>query len=118
MLNILITGGAGFIGSNLAERLASDSNNRVVIVDNLSTGRKAYIPKGHNVEFVKADVNNFDMLASVFKKNKFDYVYHYAAVVGVERTLQNPLKVLRDIDGIRNILDLSNDNGVTIPRHF
>ena len=42
----------------------------------------------------------------------FDYVFHYAAVVGVHRTLQNPLAVLRDIDGIRNILELSKNTGV------
>jgi UDP-glucuronate decarboxylase len=43
---------------------------------------------------------------------QFDYVFHYAAVVGVQRTLDNPIKVLEDIDGIRNILDLSKNTGV------
>ncbi|GAL74976.1 dTDP-glucose 4,6-dehydratase [Nonlabens ulvanivorans] len=44
--------------------------------------------------------------------HKFDYVFHYAAMVGVQRTLDNPIKVLQDIDGIKNILRLSKNTGV------
>lgn len=111
---ILITGGAGFIGSSLAERLASDPENKVVIVDNLLTGSPINIPnsKHQNVKFIKADVNQFNDISSIFHAFQFDYVFHYAAVVGVKRTLANPVMVLNDLKGIDNILNLSKNTGV------
>ncbi|HEV7334081.1 MAG TPA: NAD-dependent epimerase/dehydratase family protein [Flavisolibacter sp.] len=113
MVKILITGGAGFIPSSLAERLASDDNNEIVLVDNLITGRKNNIPIADNVKFIKCDVNCYVDIAAVMTSYKFDYVFHYAALVGVQRTLDNPVQVLEDIKGIKNILDLCKNTGVT-----
>ncbi len=112
MTKFLITGGAGFIGSNLAAKLSEDPDNQVTVVDNLLTGYAKYLSKRPNLRFVKASVNNFHDISSVFYAGGFDYVYHYAAVVGVARTLQNPVMVLEDIDGIKNILELSKNTGV------
>lgn len=114
MARILVTGGAGFIASDLALKLAEDPGNQVVVVDNLLTGDVAKIPKPAkgDLRFVKCDVNRFDDISGVFYANRFDHVFHYAAVVGVKRTTDNPVMVLRDIDGIRNILDLSKNTGV------
>jgi UDP-glucuronate decarboxylase len=111
---ILVTGGAGFIGSSLAERLSKDEENYVVIVDNLLTGSISKIPKSNhqNVKFIKADVNEFNDISAIFHAYKFDYVFHYAAVVGVKRTLANPVMVLNDLKGINNILQLSKNTGV------
>lgn len=109
---ILITGGAGNVGSALARRLAEDSSNTVVIIDNLTTGDKHKIPQSSNVVSIKADVNNYNDIVPVFGRYNFDYVFHYAAVVGVERTLNNPMSVLEDIEGIKNILNLSKNTGV------
>ncbi|HSX47303.1 MAG TPA: NAD-dependent epimerase/dehydratase family protein, partial [Patescibacteria group bacterium] len=89
----MVTGGSGFIGSNLATKLAENDNNKVVAVDNLSTGFKKYIEPKNNLKLIKADVNNFNEISGVFYE-PFDYVYHYAAVVGVQRTLNNPVAVL------------------------
>lgn len=111
MPNFLVTGGAGFIGSNLAQKLASDPDNEVTVVDSLLTGSKDHIRESSNLRFIKADVNNFHDIAGIFF-NGFDYVYHYAAVVGVQRTLNNPIQVLRDIDGFKNILELSKNTRV------
>jgi UDP-glucuronate decarboxylase len=111
---ILITGGAGNIGASLARRLARDPNNRIAIVDNLTTGRKDKLPPASldNWRFIKADVNSFNDIAPVISSGRFDFIFHYAAVVGVQRTLANPKAVLNDIEGIKNILDLAKNTGV------
>lgn len=112
--NILVTGGAGFVGSGLVEGLIADPNNFVVVVDNLQTGSKTKLPfaKHNNLKFIQCDVNTKPEITSVFHTYAFDYVFHYAALVGVQRTLQNPVAVLEDITGIKNILNLSKNTGV------
>lgn len=118
MPNILVTGGAGFIGSALAEKLISDKKNYVVIVDDLSTGDKGKLPKlpRFNWGFIKADVNNYNEMMPIMTSYQFDYVFHFAALVGVIRTQENPVKVLKDIDGINHILSLSKNT--TVKRVF
>lgn len=113
-IKILVTGGAGFIPSCLAEKLAENENNFVVLADNLLTGSMDKIPvsKHNNIKFIKCDVNEIKDTASIFRSYDFDYVFHYAALVGVQRTLENPVKVLQDIDGIKNILELSKNTSV------
>jgi UDP-glucuronate decarboxylase len=114
MARILVTGGAGFIASDLALKLAEDPSNVVVVVDSLLTGEvsKVKVPERSNLHFIKCDVNRFEDISGVFYAYRFDHVFHYAAMVGVKRTTDNPVLVLRDIDGIRNVLDLSKNTGV------
>lgn len=114
MRKILVTGGAGFIGSALAIRLMQDPDNYVIVVDNYLTGKPKNLEvfNGVNARFVKCDVNHFRDISQVMISYSFDFVFHYAAVVGVQRTLDNPVMVLRDIDGIQNILELSKNTGV------
>ena len=114
MSRILITGGAGFIPSELATRLAQDKGHEVLAVDNLLTGdiRKLPLAEHVNLRFIKCDVNRFEDISSVVFAFRPEYVFHYAAVVGVKRTTDNPVMVLRDIDGIRNVLDLCKNTGV------
>lgn len=114
MARILVTGGAGFIASDLAIKLASKPGNDVTVVDNLLTGDRRKLPAGlpSNLHFIKCDVNRYEDISAVFYANRFEHVFHYAAVVGVKRTIENPVMVLRDIDGLRNILDLSKNTGV------
>ena len=111
---ILLTGGAGNIGSALANKIISDPNNFLVIVDDLSTGFKEKLPspEQENWKFIKADVNNMADLTNIMQSFRFDYVFHFAAVVGVTRTQENPIRVLNDINGIRNILNLSKNSTV------
>lgn len=108
-MNVLITGGAGNIGSALANRLSKDSNTNLVVVDNLTTGDIYKVPQSKNVSFIKANVNHYNDVVPIFGRYKFDYVFHYAALVGVQRTLENPMMVLEDIEGIKNILSLSKN---------
>lgn len=114
MTKILITGGAGNVGGALARKLVENPNYFVVIVDDLSTGSTAKLPSKEfsNWNFVNCDVNNYTSISEIMLTNHFDYVFHYAAVVGVQRTQENPILVLNDIEGIKNILQLSKNSSV------
>jgi UDP-glucose 4-epimerase len=113
MRKILLTGGAGNIGSALSKKLLEDAENELVVVDNLSTGSIDKLPKGfEKFKFIKADTNNRREMSDIMLANNFDYVFHYAALVGVKRTQDNPIQVLEDIEGIKNMLTLSKNSGV------
>ena len=114
MTKILITGGAGNVGGSLANTLVANADYEVVVVDNLRTGSVSKLPskENQNFTFIKCDVNNFSEISAIMVAWKFDYVFHYAALVGVKRTLDNPIEVLDDIDGIKNILSLAKNTGV------
>lgn len=113
MESILVTGGAGNIGSALVRTLVRRPDTEVIVADNLLTGNVEKIRlNAHNLTFIKCDVNDFDDISSLFYRFCFTHVFHFAAVVGVQRTLINPLLVLRDITGIENILRLCKNTGV------
>jgi UDP-glucuronate decarboxylase len=110
---VLITGGAGNIGGSLARHLSSKGDYDVLVVDNLQTGSIEKLPAvSGRSRFIRADVNQYTDVAPIFAAYQPDYVFHYAATVGVARTLKNPMQVLEDIDGIRNILMLGKGTGV------
>ncbi len=113
-LKILVTGGAGNIGSALVKKLLSHKFYFVVAVDDLSTGSIKKLPKldEENFKFIKANVNNMNEIDTIFYSHNFDFVFHLAAVVGVNRTQENPINVLKDIDGIKNVLELSKNSSV------
>src|ERR1700741_2766817 len=105
MQTILITGGAGFLASSLADKLLENDLYNLVLVDNFLTGDIRKLPVHPRCRFIKCDVNHYPDISAIMTSFRFDYVFHYAAVVGVKRTLKNPAMVLRDIEGIKNILD-------------
>jgi UDP-glucose 4-epimerase len=114
MIKILITGGAGNVGGALARKLVENKNYFIVIADDLSTGSMSKLPSKEykNWSFVNCNVNSYKGISEIMLVNQFDYVFHYAAVVGVKRTQENPIKVLEDIEGIRNVLQLSKNSSV------
>jgi len=113
MESILVTGGAGNIGSALVRALTKRPGADVIVADNLLTGNVLKIRMdADRVTFIKSDVNDFDDISSLFYRFRFTHVFHFAAVVGVQRTLANPLLVLRDITGFENILRLCKNTGV------
>jgi len=95
------------------ERPAHSTYTHALFIDTPPAGSLASLPKpGPNFRFVGADVNDITAVTSVVVRHAPDYIFHYAAVVGVQRTLANPISVLNDIRGIQNILELAKNTGV------
>ena len=90
---ILVTGGAGFIGSHVVDRLI-DNGYDVVVVDNLSSGNPNYV--NENATFYKLDLNDFDRLMEVFRKHKIGEVWHIAANPDVRVGSENPDEIYRN----------------------
>ena len=109
-MRALVTGGAGFIGSNLVDKLIED-NHEVIIVDNMSTGKKDNI--NHKAEFWGYDIADVDEnWDEVFKG--VDIVFHTAAKARVQPSIDNPVEFDRtNVGGIVNMLDCSKKYGVT-----
>ena len=89
MKNILVTGGAGYIGSHIVEQLIK-LKKKVIIVDNLSTGKRRLINK--KAKFYKGDIKNSNKVDFVIKKNKIDSVIHLAASLSVGESQKKPKK--------------------------
>jgi nucleoside-diphosphate-sugar epimerase len=112
MQKILITGGAGFIPSSIADGLLRTGKYFVVALDNFLTGRREFLSTSPNYKFIEGDANNRTQMEAVMKEYKFDFVFHYAAVVGVQRTTENPQWVMDDIKGLQHVFDLAKETGV------
>lgn len=111
---VLVTGGAGFIGSHMCDALIA-RGYKVVCADNLVTGKKENLSQWEdNPDFVfeYVDVNTLEELAPVFDRHTIDYIFHYANLVGVKRLEEEPLLFLDDINGSRNIVDLAKQHNV------
>lgn len=106
--NILVTGGAGFIGSHLVDRLINEGC-RVVVVDNLSSGKKEYI--NLKAKFYKVDVRSKNIF-QILKRENIEGVFHLAAQPIVEKAYENPLEVLEtNIMGTANVLEACRQKG-------
>ena len=107
---IVVTGGAGFIGSNLVERLVNNKNH-VIVIDDLSTGYIENIQEfidGKKIEFVKGSVTDINLLQDTLKD--VDYVFHQAALASVPRSVKDPLKTnFVNINGTLHVLIAAKD---------
>ena len=109
-MNILITGGAGYIGSHIAEHLIRKKIN-VIIIDNLKTGYKRLINK--NSVFIKSDINNKNLLIKTLKKYNIHTIIHLAAYLNVSEAEKNKKKYFKtNILGTKSILDSCKNSNV------
>ena len=105
-MKIIVTGGAGFIGSHLVEKLLK-SKNEVIVIDNLSTGRieniKEFLPK---IRYIKADISNYNKIEKYFKG--VDKVFHLAALADIVPSIQKPQQYFNsNVSGTLNVLRCS-----------
>jgi len=106
----LVTGGAGFIGSHISDRLLADGH-RVRILDNFSTGKHENIPLSGDVEVIAGDVGNYDTVRTAMEQ--VDIVFHEAAIASVPETVGNPLASERvNYRGTLNVLEAARHAGV------
>lgn len=110
--NIVVTGGAGFIGSNLARVLCEENN--VIVIDDLSTGHLGSIKdliNNQKIVFIKGSVTDFELLKKIFKD--VNYVFHEAAIPSVPRSVKDPIKSnYVNVNGTLNVLVTARDSGV------
>ena len=108
--NILVTGGAGYIGSHIVEQLIKDKET-VIILDNLVTGYKKLINK--NAKFIKADIENKSKIIKIIKDNNITSIIHLAAYLNVSEAEKNKKKYYKNnIIGTKNLLEACKNSNV------
>ena len=110
-MKIIITGGAGFIGSHLVKKLL-DKKHKIIVIDNFSTGRKLNIDEfKHKIKIVKADISKKGKWSKYFANVKA--VYHLAALADIVPSIKNPDKYFAaNVLGTKNILNACISNKV------
>ena len=111
MKNVLVTGGAGYIGSHIVEQLVKKSFLNIFIVDDLSTGHKRLISKKAN--FIKANINKTQLIKKIILKNKIDTIIHLAAKTIVTESEKKP-KLYYNVNvlGTRSLLNAAKNSSV------
>jgi len=110
MHKVIVTGGAGFIGSNLVDRLIND-NYQVIVIDNESSECNDTFYYNEKARYYKYDIENYDLIEPLFKG--VDYVFHLAAESRIQPTMDRPVKAcMTNIIGTCNILEASRRNNI------
>ena len=110
-MHILVTGGAGFIGSHVLEQLNTKDDVQVVVYDNLSSGSASHVPEG--MELVEADILDNETLEAVFAAHSFDAVIHLAAQTMVPFSVAHPLLDCQiNLGGVLHVLECCRTYGV------
>lgn len=121
MRNVLVTGGAGFIGSHLVDRLLSEARWQVTVVDDLNDFYSPEIKRRNiaehlgspNYRLIQADIRDWTALQQVFAEREFDLVIHLAARAGVRPSLEEPLLYTEtNVNGTMNLLELARQHGI------
>lgn len=109
-MKILVTGGAGFIGSNLTKRLTEDGHD-VVVLDSLLRGNKIDKATFSKINFIKGDVRDAELVNQAAKG--CDLIFHFAAVLGVDVVADNPVETMDvEVIGTRNVVLAAEANGI------
>jgi UDP-glucose 4-epimerase len=110
-MKILVTGGAGFIGSHLCEKLVLEGHS-IKVIDNFSIGRKSNLNKIKNkIKIYNKDIRNYDLIKKLFKD--IDVVFHLAALADIVPSIENPDEYYStNVTGTYNVLKLSSENKV------
>ena len=113
MKKIIVTGGAGFIGSHLVKKLIDNGAEEILVIDDLSTGKAENIKDFEEVEFLNKKIEEIDNLAEVF--NNFEFCYHLAAGVGVQYIMENLSKsLLTNIEGTHKVFEACKKNNIPV----
>lgn len=108
---VLVTGGAGAIGVNLIKELLNCGVNKIVIIDNLSSGNLNFLPKNSKIEFYSVDIYRLDELTSIMDEVMPDYIFHLAAHFANQNSVDHPLSDIQtNIIGTMNLLETSKNN--------
>jgi UDP-glucose 4-epimerase len=111
MRNIIVTGGAGYIGAHLVKLLATDTDITVHVVDNFSQSRKNILSRS-NVLYHEIDIRNREAVADIFGRIKPDTVFHFAALASVPDSVSNPSNYyLTNVVGSYNVLEAMRSSG-------
>jgi len=110
-MNILLTGGAGYIGSHAALSLL-DGGHKVHIIDNLSTGNEILIPK--SAKFTNCNINNEEVISNLIQSNNFDLLMHFAGFIQVEESVSQPGKYFENnTNNAIKLFNICKKNGLT-----
>ena len=116
MSKILITGGAGFIGSNLAKALVKEEDNKVVVVDDLSMGQIENL-EGLDLRFIEHDVTDKEFMHHLLREYKFDYIFFLAAVASVADSVERPLETHAiNQEAVLDTLEFIHHNNLPLKR--
>ena len=108
----IITGGAGFIGSNLTEKLIS-AGHKVLVLDNFSTGRKTNLKKNKNLEIIKCDISHYLNIEKYFRNA--DYIFHLAGLADIVPSIENPDKYFKsNVVGTFNVLQAAKNKNIKV----
>ncbi len=123
-MHVLVTGGAGYIGSHVVKQLIEDTDYSVTILDNLSTGHNVTVESlakifkdnqrdGRTFNFIKAELADFVNVDNIFANNTFDALIHFAASIVVPESVENPLKYyMNNTVNTTNIINMCVKHGV------
>lgn len=120
-MHILVTGGAGYIGSHVVKLLLENSKHQITILDNLVTGFQKTVDtlsviadeNGASLNFLEEDLSDFEKISTIMRENRFDAIIHFAASLVVPESVENPLKYyLNNTVNTANLIKCATENGV------
>lgn len=104
---VCVTGGVGAIGINLVIRLLAEGVEKVVVIDNLSSGQKSFLPSDERIVFYYVDIFRYDELLCALSSYSFDYVFHLAAHFANQNSVEHPISDIQtNIVGTVNLLEI------------